>query len=195
VPDILAVALAAGYGSEQLRSQAKVDNLTLQEAIRMNQQTSTSLAPPRVTKADAILLFGLARRCERAGDAGIPSQWNAFLPHLGHVDGQIGNVAYGAIYNADDSGHFDYLCGVAVREFPNSPAEFTRLRIPPQTYAVFEHRDHIAAITGTWNAIWEHGLADAGLQAADGPAFERYDERFDGRTGLGGLEIWVPVNA
>ena len=30
-------------------------------------------------------------------------------------------------------------------------------------------------------------------QGYDGPAFERYDERFDGRTGLGGLELWIPV--
>jgi AraC family transcriptional regulator len=210
-PDILALALDAGYGSheaftrafrlqfgrtpEQVRSQAHTGNLTLQEPMRMDQETKTPLAPPRIVKADAMLIFGLARRCAAAGDPGIPSQWNQFLPHLGHIEGQIGNVAYGVIYNADDSARFDYLCGVAVREFPNGPAEFTRLRIPPQTYAVFEHREHIAAIASTWTAIWEHGLADAGLRAADGPAFERYDERFDGRTGLGGLEIWVPVKS
>jgi AraC family transcriptional regulator len=208
-PDILALAMGAGYGSheaftrafrqhfgltpEQLRSQAHTDNITLQEPIRMDQQANTPLAPPRMVKADAMLIFGLARRCLAVGDPGIPSQWNSFLPHLGHIEHQIGNVAYGVIYNADDSGGYDYMCGVAVREFPNTPAEFTRLRIPPQTYAVYAHRDHIAAIAGTWKAIWERGLADAGLQAADGPALECYDERFDGRTGLGGLEIWVPV--
>jgi AraC family transcriptional regulator len=59
---------------------------------------------------------------------------------------------------------------------------------------VFEHREHVSAIAGTWKAIWEHGLADAGWKVLDGPAFERYDERFDGRTGLGGFEIWVPVD-
>jgi AraC family transcriptional regulator len=208
-PDILTVALDARYGSheaftrafrqqfgltpEELRSQARTVRIKLQEAIRMNQETKTPLAPPRLVKADAMLIFGLARRCPMAGDPGIPSQWASFLPHLGHIEGQIGNVAYGAIYNADDSGDYDYLCGVAVREFPSRPAEFTRLRIPPQTYAVFEHRDHIAAIAATWRSIWEHGLAGAGLAAADGSAFERYDERFDRRTGLGGLEIWVPV--
>jgi AraC family transcriptional regulator len=209
-PDILAVALDAGYGSheaftrafrqqfgltpEQVRSQARTDNIKLQEPIRMDQQTSSSLAPPRIVQADAMLVFGLARRCPMVGNPAIPAQWNSFLPHLGHIDRQIGDVAYGVIYNADDSGEYDYLCGVAVREFPSGPAEFTRLRIPPQRYAVFEHCGHVAAIAGTWKAIWEHGLADAGLKAADGPAFERYDEKFDGRTGLGGFEIWVPVN-
>jgi AraC family transcriptional regulator len=28
---------------------------------------------------------------------------------------------------------------------------------------------------------------------SDGPAFERYGAQFDGRTGLGGFEIWVPI--
>jgi AraC family transcriptional regulator len=208
-PDILAVALDAGYGSheaftrafrqhfgltpEQLRSQAHTEGITLQEPIRMNQTATTPLASPRLVKSDALLIFGLAQRCERAGDPAIPSQWNSFLPYLGHIQGQIGNVAYGVIYNSDDSSHYDYLCGVAVREFPTHPQEFTRLRIAPQSYAAFEHRDHVAAIASTWKAIWESGLA--GFEAVDAPAFERYDERFDSRTGLGGLEIWVPVKA
>jgi hypothetical protein len=31
------------------------------------------------------------------------------------------------------------------------------------------------------------------LDPGDMAAFERYDQRFDSRTGLGGLEIWIPV--
>lgn len=44
-----------------------------------------------------------------------------------------------------------------------------------------------------WRAVWETGLADAGLCATDSPAFERYGEQFDGKTGMGGIEIWVLV--
>jgi AraC family transcriptional regulator len=161
--------------------------------LRMNESNSTPLASPRLVTSEAFLIFGLSQRCERVGDPGIPSLWRKFLPHFGQIQGQIGNVAYGAIYNSDDSGRYDYLCGVAVTAFPNHPSAFTRLRIPPQTYAVFEHRGHISAIAGTFKAIWEHGLA--GLQALGAPTLEVYDERFDGRTGLGGLEIWVPVKA
>jgi AraC family transcriptional regulator len=157
----------------------------------MEQQTSTPLDPPRLVKSDALLIFGLGQRCPAVGDPGIPAQWNRFLPYLGHIEGQIGKDTYGVIYNSDDSGSYDYICGVAVREFPAHPLEFTRLRIPPQSYAVFEHRGHVSAIPSTWKAIWERGLA--GFQALDGPAFERYGEQFDSRTGLGGVEIWIPV--
>jgi AraC family transcriptional regulator len=208
-PDILSLALDAGYGSheaftrafrqhfgltpEQLRAQANLENITIQEPIKMEHPATASSVKPRLVECDALLIFGLSRRCPSVGDPAIPSQWNSFLPYLGQIDGQIGSVAYGVIYNSDDSGNYEYICGVAVREFPAHPQEFTRLRIPPQRYAVFEHRDHVSAIANTWKAIWEHGLADAGVQALDGPGFERYDEHFDGRTGLGGLEIWVPV--
>ena len=210
-PDILAVALDTGYGSheaftrafrqqfglspDELRERGRLGGLDLQEAITMSQTTSTpAITPSRTVQSDALLIFGLGQRHHRT-NAGIPSQWDRFMPHIGHIDGQIGSVTYGVIHNADDSGSVDYICGVQVREFPDHPAEFTRLRIPPQTYAVFEHRDHVSAVNATWQAIWNHALSDAGYKATDGPAFERYDERFDPRTGLGGLEIWVPIKA
>ena len=78
---------------------------------------------------------------------------------------------------------------------PGAPAGVSAAANSRPMLAVFEHRDHISAIAGTWKAIWEHRPADSGLQALDGPALERYDEKFDGRTGLGGLEIWIPVKA
>jgi AraC family transcriptional regulator len=98
-----------------------------------------------------------------------------------------------ACCNTDDAGTMDYICSVQVSAFPTEPRQFSRLRIPPQTYAVFTHRDHVSAIGTTWQAIWNHGLAGASLEAADGPTLERYGPMFDGRTGMGGFEIWVPV--
>jgi len=208
-PDILAVALDTGYGSheaftrafrqhfgltpEELRARAHIRGLDLQEPIRMDNHTTTTIAPPRIVRSDALLIFGLGQRYYRS-NAGIPSQWDRFVPYLGTIEGQVGNVAYGVICNTDDTGSVEYICGVQVREFPAQPAEFTRLRIPPQTYAVFNHTDHVSRVSSTWQTIWNQALSEAGHAATDGPAFERYDERFDGRTGLGGLEIWVPIS-
>lgn len=159
----------------------------------MQPTTASSIPAPRLLKSEALLIFGLSQHYECGSNAGIPLQWNRFLPYFGNIPRQIGRVAYGVIYNCDDAGNSDYLCGVEVAEFPSEPAEFTRLRIPAQTYAVFEHRDHISTITATWKIIWEQALAGSGYQATDGPFFERYGEQFDGRTGLGGVELWVPV--
>jgi len=207
-PNLLDVALEAGYGSheaftrafrqhfeitpDELRARG-LDHLPLQELIRMNEPTTTTLAPPRILRRDAMLISGLLQRCNYS-NAGMVSQWERFVPHLGHIPGQVGNVAYGVVYNGDEAG-CDYMTGVEVSQFVGQPPEFARLRIPEQTYAVFEHRDHISSINATWQAIWNEALPQYGYKAADGPAFERYDERFDGRTGLDGLEIWIPIQA
>lgn len=209
VPDILSVALDAGYGSheaftrafrqhfgvtpEQARAQQPPIPLNLMEPIKMPTTNTTQIAPVRIAERDAMLLFGLSRHYVAHNTAGIPSQWEQFLPHFGHITNQLDKIAYGVICNGDDSGSFDYVCGVEVSEFPSRPADFTRLRVSSQKYAVFEHAGHISTLSATCSAIWNQGLPDSGYHAADSPWFERYGEQFDGRTGLGGLELWIPI--
>jgi len=53
---------------------------------------------------------------------------------------------------------------------------------------------HISGIRGTWATIWNKALPESGYQLADAPDFERYDENFDPRTGMGGVEIWIPIH-
>ena len=95
--------------------------------------------------------------------------------------------------NTDGEGEFDYLCGVEVPGFSQLPASLTRIRIPPQKYAVFSHTAHIASIRGTWNTIWTQWLPNSGHEVVDAPDFERYGPQFDPQTGLGGFEIWLPI--
>jgi AraC family transcriptional regulator len=206
-PDILTVALDYGYGSheaftrafrqqfgvtpEQLRQRGSMEGVELMSPTRIDDQTTTPIAPARVAREDALLIFGLGQRYHT--NAGIPLQWDRFVPYLGTIRNQLGKETYGVICNPDDTGSYEYITGVRVSEFPEEPAEFSRLRIPPQTYAVFEHKDHVSSVGATWGVIWDHAIADAGYRASDGPAFERYSEPFDGRTGLGGFELWVPI--
>jgi AraC family transcriptional regulator len=115
---------------------------------------------------------------------------------LGHVPGQLGGrVAYGVICNSDEAGNIDYLAGVEVSDFSRVGPELTRMRVPEQRYAVFRHRDHVSSIRATLSAIFSQWLPESGHQALDAPELERYGEEFDSRTGLGGLEIWIPVKA
>lgn len=209
-PDILSVALDAGYGSheaftrafrdqfgltpEQVRAQRHLDNLMLVEPIKMK-ETQVTLEPPRFVDGKRLLIAGMGERYSCESSKAIPVQWQRFNPHIGNVPGQIGETAYGVSLNTDDEGNFDYVCGVEVADFSGLPGEFARLRIPDQRYAVFHHRDHISAIRGTFMTIWNKWLPESGHQVVDGPTFERYTEAFDPRTGLGGVEIWVPIKA
>ena len=208
-PDILSVALEAGYGSheaftrafreqfgltpEQVRAQRRIDNLELVEPIRMDDDLITHLEPPRFEDAKALLIAGLGERYTCETTAGIPALWQRFGPHIGTVPGQVGNIAYGVCCNGDGTGNFDYICGVEVSDFGRLPAEFARVRIAAQRYAVFSHRGHISTIRRTWNTILSQWLPNSEFKAADAPDFERYDERFDPMTGNGVVEIWVPV--
>jgi AraC family transcriptional regulator len=208
-PDILAVALDAGYGSHEaftrafcdqfgttpeiLRARGNLNGIELMEPIKMDETLLTNLEPPRVENLKTLLIAGLSERYDSKTSAGIPAQWQRFTPYLGHIPGQIGGTAYGVLCNSDDAGNTDYISGVEVSDFSRVPSELSHLRIPEQRYAVFAHRDHISTIRQTWYTIWNKGLPESGHQPAEGPEFERYGEEFDPRTGTGGFEIWIPI--
>ena len=62
-------------------------------------------------------------------------------------------------------------------------------------YAVFIHRDHVSAIGNTIDKIWNDWVPQAGVNVASAPCFERYSEEFNPQTGMGGMEIWIPLEA
>jgi AraC family transcriptional regulator len=85
------------------------------------------------------------------------------------------------------------VCGAEVKDFSGLPADWSRVRIPEQRYAIFSQRDHISTIRSTWNTIWNNWLPESGYEVVDGPDFERYGDNFDSGTGTGGFEIWLPI--
>ncbi|PZV37024.1 AraC family transcriptional regulator [Mesorhizobium kowhaii] len=210
-PDILSVALDAGYNSheaftrafrdqfcttpELVRAQGTLDNLDLVEPILMNQSVLANLEPPRFETSRPFLIAGLGERYSCETSAAIPMQWQRFGPYIGNIPGETGNVAYGVCVNGDDAGNFDYIAGVEVSDFSDLPKELSRVRVPAQKYAVFAHREHISTIRRTVNTIWNKWLPASGHEIADAPEFERYGPEFDPRSGNGGLEIWIPVKA
>jgi len=151
------------------------------------------LAPPRFESLKPMLLAGLVERYNCQSPGGIPDQWQRFGPHLGNVPGQIGHVAYGACYNFDGDGNFDYLCAVEVAGGAKLSPGLTSLQVPANKYAVFTHTGHVAGIRATISAIWNQWLPASGCKPVEAPTFERYGPEFNPRTGLGGFEIWVAV--
>lgn len=210
-PDILAVALAAGYGSheaftrafrdqfgvtpEQVRARRHLDNIELVEPIKMDETLIANLESPRFEDGKPLLIAGLGERYDCETSKAIPAQWQLFAPYIGNITGQIGRTAYGVRCNGDDAGSIDYICGVEVADFSALPPEFSRVRLAARRYAVFSHRDHVSTIRRTCNTIWSKWLPESGHEVADAPDFERYGENFDPRTGMGGVEIWVPLKA
>ena len=210
-PDILPVALDAGYGSheaftrafrdqfgltpEAVRAQRRLDNLSLVEPIRMDESLIVELEPPRFENGRTMLIAGLGERYRFETNHGIPRQWERFVPYIGNIPGQIGRTAYGVCCNGDGAGNFDYVTGVEVASFDDLPSEFSRVRIPEHPYAVFSRRDHVSRMRATVHTIWNQWLPASGHAHADAPDFELYDERFDPGTGMGVVEIWLPIRS
>ena len=208
-PDILSVALDAGYGSheaftrafreefgvtpETIRTHGHLKQIDVVEPIKLDETLLIKLEPPRLETGRRLLIAGIGARYTCEASAGIPSQWQRFLPYLDHIRGQIARTAYGVSCNSDDAGNFDYVCGVEVKDFLRIPADWSRVRIAEQKYAVFAQRDHISTIRSTWNTIWNEWLPNSEYEVADAPDFERYGEHFNSTTGTGGFEIWIPV--
>jgi AraC family transcriptional regulator len=207
--DILRVALDAGYGSheafsrafrdqfgltpEQVRTQGDLANVQLLEAIAMSTMPLAELTPPRFEVQKGLLLAGLIERYDCQAPQGIPNQWQQFVPYLGNIPGQVGKTTYGVSFHFDSDSNFDYVSGVEVSDERELPAGLEHLRIGEQRYAVFTHAGHVAGIRSTCMTIWSKWFPESGHQPANAPMIERYGESFNGLTGLGGLEIWVPI--
>ena len=124
----------------------------------------------------------------------IPTQWERFVSHIGKVPGQIGKTSYGVCWKLSGNS-FEYLSGVEVDEGATLPADFKTVKIPAGEYVIFTHPEHVSVIGTTIDKIWNSWVPESGLKIANAPCFERYTEKFNPHTGMGAIEIWLPIEA
>jgi len=153
------------------------------------------VVPVRYEDGRPMLFAGIRRTHTFASmRTDIPRQWEEF-EKLGKLPGQVGTTAYGAICGGDPKTQtMEYMCAVEIKSFDAVPKGLGRMRVPAVRYAVFRHDGNVATIQAAWKQIFEW-LPSSGMESAHTPDFEVYDERFDGATGEGGVEIWLGVKA
>ena len=151
----------------------------------------------RIERRPAFHVLGLEDRFTKATTKDIPALWGRFVPRMGEVVGCDGDVTYGVCRattpNPDAESPFLYAVCVEVPALGTIPPDWVGFTIPANTYAVFTHHGHISAIGETIEAIWGQALEDAGLTHVQAPDFEVYDERWDAETGMGDVDIWIPI--
>ena len=211
-PDILGVALDAGYGSheaftrafraltgltpEEVRRRRRLDDLPLLEPLRMDPEVPVDLCAPRIEDRGPIRVAGLVARYAANADAGIPAQWQRFGPYVGNVPGEIPGVYYGLSGRYfSETGECEYMAAMEVRETAELPREFTLVTVPAQRYARLAHRGHITTIRSTIEAIFAQWLPTSGYRKKRGPwsFIEYYGPDFNEHTGLGTVEIWIAL--
>ena len=208
-PDILSIALEAGYGSheaftrafrdrfqhtpESVRERRSIDGLTLVDPLEPRPQASVRLDPPRVVDGQIVRVVGLAERCSFDTTITIPAQWQRFMECYDAIPYKCDQMPIGVNYSADDDGRFQYMCGAEVHRFGERSRELLHLEIRPRQYAVFEHRGHVSTIYETYRSIWNEAMPATGRSVADAPVIERHNPAFNPSTGEGGLTLWIPL--
>lgn len=155
---------------------------------------SLGLGFPRFEEGRSMTLAGLKERYTSETRGSIAQHWDRFVPHLGKVAGQVGDIAYGVCLNSDHQGGLDYVTAVEVSGSGSLPKSFVSVAIPARRYIVFTHDEHVSKLDKTFDAIWRKWAPECGLKIADSPCFERYTSEFDPTTGRGGTEVWVPIS-
>jgi AraC family transcriptional regulator len=165
----------------------------------MKKSPAMQLEAPRIEHGNALRIAGLREHYTSETMKNVLELWLRFGPHIGNIPGQVGRVAYGLCFNALSPDGIDYLAGIEVASSSGLPGEFSVAAIPAQKYAVFSHREHASKLRETLDAI-DKWLPGSGLEVVCGDAaapnfFERYSEEFDPQTGMGGIEVWIPIKS
>lgn len=209
-PDILSVAIDAGYGSheaftrafrdqfgdtpEQVRKHGTLDGLSLVGPLELEAATPPHLNPPRLVREETMRVVGLAENCSFDTTITIPAQWQRFMSYWEAIPAKLDRIPIGVSELADDDGGFRYVCGIEVARFNGKVDGLIQMEIPPRLYAVFEHTRHVSTLYDTYAAIWNHALPSMGRVVADAPMVERHNPTFDTGTGEGGLSLWIPLD-
>jgi AraC family transcriptional regulator len=153
---------------------------------------------PSTKEGKALVVAGLREGYNATTVNDIPALWQRMGPYFGKLPKQVGHSAYGLVMNMRDQDNFDYLAGVEVFDSAKLPEGLTSVNIPAQRYAIFPHCDHVSKLKDTMHAIWRQWSPSWGQRAerraADAPGMiEYYGPEFDAQTGMGDIEVWVPI--
>ncbi|WP_315837548.1 GyrI-like domain-containing protein [Bradyrhizobium prioriisuperbiae] len=166
----------------------------------MNPSSATTLEPPRFETSSARLIAGVRESyafSDQRFKQGIPAQWQRLVAVIGQIPG-VSAVAYGLCFDmfGDEPG-FDYVAGTEAAAVTGLPEGISHLQLPALTCAVFAHRLHASQFNQTMDAIMREWLPTSGYQLMGGDGapdlIERYGGGFDPQTGLGDMELWLPV--
>ena len=148
-----------------------------------------------VEDVKSFTIAGLSKKINFNSLTEIPSQWEEFLLMKDEIKNRTGKASYGLCFNLSNQNEFEYLCGVEVTDTVGLDPKFHSMRLNEHNYAVFSHEGHVSAISETSDYIWKNWFpgSDYEYDASADFFFERYGVRFDPLSGVGDIEVWVPI--
>lgn len=204
---VLTIALDAGYASHEafgrafrtefgltptvLRRTGQLHELTLTPPLQPRSKMPEFLSSPKIEMMPSRRFAGPVQRYDMQTRAQIPAQWAAFNADGTHGPGEY----YGVVFNfSEDAGTFDYLCGQEVSTTGPLPAGCKSVTVNGP-YARFVTKGHISTMSAVWNEVYSHWMTRPEYRPRPAPSVEYYPPAFDGATGAGGFEVWLPIEA
>ena len=161
----------------------------------MTRKRFSTLEPPRRESLPALTVVGLERPFTGETWKQAAELWKSFAAWSDVLaEKRLSKQAYGVMW--DDSstgGAFHYLAGVETSANAEVPQGLKSVVLAAHDYAVFTHRTHVSELFKTTCLIYQEWLPKADVGLADAHWFERYAENFDPQTGLGLIEIYIPI--
>ena len=129
----------------------------------------------------------------------ITKTWDQFSQRINEVSNRIDpGISFGYCYSTPEMVQEEkmrYVASVKVKDLSSIPEGMVGVKIPAQSYSVFTHKGPIDKIKESYNYIYSAWFPKSGMEPADGPDFEFYDNRFEFGAESSELDIYVPVFA
>lgn len=145
-----------------------------------------------------LIIAGLCEPLTQNSHETIPLLWQQLAKRTIEIPNRINSVGYGLCLN-NGTTDFYYMAGYAVWDFAGLPPGIHHTLLPAQRYAVFSHPAHVTQIRDTIDAAFDC-LPGSGYALDSKPEnalhfLEYYGENFNPETGLGDIEIWLPIKS
>ncbi|MDD3181574.1 MAG: AraC family transcriptional regulator [Alphaproteobacteria bacterium] len=167
------------------------------EAFIQHLSQGTITMTPRFEHQEALTFVGLGADFNLTDPSTIATLWNKFQAQKHLIKKTQDQTAYGLCYAPKVkevfSEAFHYTAALRVNDNAPIPDGMEKIHMNAQDYAVFTHKGPLAALAITNDYIWKTWLPTSGLDLADAPDFERYGDDWNGDTGEGSFEIYVPI--
>jgi AraC family transcriptional regulator len=208
---VLDVALQAGYQSHEgfsrafraefgvapsaLRQPGAIDHLHLTQALLPRTNMTHIFTKPIVEPMPERIIAGLSHNYDMQTRVEIPALWGRYNDEETRAATPHPDDYYGVCYGFTGTGTFSYLCGQILSARADLPPGFAKVTLPAGPYARFVTKGHISTMSQGWAEVYNDWLTRPEYRPRTGPSVEYYPPEFDGMTGDGGYELWLPVEA
>ena len=149
-----------------------------------------SKVKPEFVERDAMLVVGPLYQGKNPNNE-IKTMWETeYNTRYKEIKGIDDTRCYGVCFMDSNlpEGEFKYIAGMEVGSPDDIPEGMGLIEVPAQKYVVFTHKGPVENLGKTYHDINQKWLPEWGLERADGPELEEYDDDFPAS-----FRILIPV--